>query len=137
MGIVAIAKNKLFTNPNDDLYNKGWTEYQSGEFQKSIMSLSGLDIKEYPKISMALGDSYFEMQDYKNAEKYLQITFDKHLFKNVDEKKMLTNMLGICNIELKNYKNARFFLEESEKLGNPNSKRNLQILDSLENRNNK
>lgn len=41
-------------------------------------------------------------------------------------------MLGICNIELKNFKDARSYLEESDRLGNPNSKRNLYILDSLE-----
>ncbi|WBV60082.1 hypothetical protein PFY12_13680 [Chryseobacterium camelliae] len=61
LGIVAIAKNKIFTSPNDDVYNKGWTEYQNGEFQKSIGTLSKLDINKYPKVSMALGDSYFEI----------------------------------------------------------------------------
>ncbi|SIT20841.1 hypothetical protein SAMN05421786_10912 [Chryseobacterium ureilyticum] len=132
LGIVAIAKNKIFTSPNDSLYDKGWTEYQNGEFQKSIGTLSTLNINEYPKISMALGDSYFEMQDYKNAEKYLKISYDKNLFKNNDERKMLTNMLGVCNIELKNFKDARSYLEETDKLGNPNGKRNLYILDSLE-----
>lgn len=87
LGIVAIAKNKIFTGPNDDLYDKGWAEYQNGEFQKSIGTLSGLDINKYPKVSMALGDSYFEMQDYKNAERYLKISYNKGLFKNNDEKK--------------------------------------------------
>lgn len=132
ISIIMIVKNKIFTSANDDLYDKGWRAYKEGEFQKSIGSLSKLNIKEYPKISMALGDSYFEVQDYKNAEKYLKTVYDKNQLTDKDELKILTNMLGICNIELNNFKRARYFLEESDKLGNPNSKRNLKILDSLE-----
>lgn len=33
------------------------------------------------------------------------------------KKKILTNMLGICNIELKKFKDARSYLEESDRLG--------------------
>lgn len=53
------------------------------------------------------------------------------------QQSQITNLLGIAYTNEKKYTKARVFLNESEKQGNSNSKRNLQILDSLENDYNK
>ncbi|MBL1223102.1 tetratricopeptide repeat protein [Chryseobacterium sp. L7] len=81
---------------------------------------------------MALGASYLELKDYDKAIINFEEAYkNKKAYSPEDFSKIL-NSLGYCYLETRNLKNAKYFLQEAEKSGNPNSKRNLQILDSLE-----
>ena len=50
----------------------------------------------------------------------------------MNELSKLVNLLGIAYSKNNDLKQARFYFLEAKKLGNQNSLRNIQILDSLE-----
>ena len=78
-----------------------------------------------------------EKKDYNNAISNLTVAYNKGIGKKEGYFNKITNSLGICYMQMGNLTKSKYFLLEAEKQGNPNSKRNLQILDSLENTSNK
>ncbi|MGN7866948.1 hypothetical protein [Chryseobacterium sp.] len=132
LGIVVIAKNNyVFSFGDRERLDKGWKAYEGRDYSFAITQFVSVDLKDHPEVVMPLADSYLEIGEAYNAIQYLEPAYHGKNY-SADERSKITNMLGIAYTKEKNYKKARLFLEESNKLGNPNSKRNLQILDSLE-----
>lgn len=135
--IIVIAKNAIFTDANAQFYDDGWTAHEKGQYELAAFYFSKVDKNKYPDIPMALGASYLELKDYDKAIINFEEAYkNKKAYSPEDFSKIL-NSLGYCYLETRNLKSAKYFLQEAEKSGNPNSKRNLQILDSLENTFNK
>ncbi|NIF07520.1 tetratricopeptide repeat protein [Chryseobacterium sp. Tr-659] len=130
--IIVIAKNALFTDGDTQFYNDGWAAHEKGQYELATFYFKRVNKTEYPDIPMALGSSYLELKDYGNAITNFQEAYkNRKLYSNEDFSKIL-NSLGYCYLQTGDLNNARYFLQEAEKSGNPNSKRNLQIVDSLE-----
>lgn len=130
--IIVIAKNAIFTDANDQLYDDGWTAHEKGQYELAAFYFSKVDKSKYPDISMALGSSYLELKDYDKAIVNFQEAYkNKNSYSTEDFSKIL-NTLGYCYLETGDLRKAKYYLQQAAKLGNPNSKRNLQILNSLE-----
>lgn len=137
LGIIAIAKNNyVFSFGDSERLDKGWKAYERKEYGFAITQFVTVDLKEHPEIVMPLANSYLEVGEPYNAIRYLEPAYKNKNYSTDDHTKII-NLLGIAYIEDKDYKKGRFFMEESRKLGNPYSERNLNILDSLERNQNK
>lgn len=129
--IIVIAKNSLFTDKSTQFYNDGWTAFEKKNYESSIFFFNHVDETKYPDVSMGLGASYLELKDYDNAILNLQKAYkNKQSYSSEDFNKIL-NSLGYCYLQTRELDKAQFFLEEGVKFGNPNSKRNIEIVDSL------
>lgn len=131
LGIVAIVKNNyIFSFGDKERLDKGWKAYESKDYGFAISQFSAVDYNKHPEVILPLADSYLEINEVYNAIKCLESAYsNKNSYKDLPK---ITNMLGITYITNKDYKKARAMLLESDRLGNENSKTNLQILDSLE-----
>ncbi len=131
LGIVAIVENNyIFSFGDKERLDKGWNAYESKDYGFAISQFSTVDHNKHPEVILPLADSYLEINEVYNAIKYLEPAYSSK--SNHKDLSKITNMLGIAYIRNKDYKKARVMLLESERLGNENSKENLQILDSLE-----
>lgn len=79
-----------------------------------------------------LGFSYLEKQDFENAINNLQEAYNNKIGEKEGYYDKISNSLGICYMQKGDLNKSKLYLQEAQKLGNPDSKRNLQILDSLE-----
>ncbi|WP_241331099.1 tetratricopeptide repeat protein [Chryseobacterium arthrosphaerae] len=130
--IIVIAKNAIFTDADTQFYDDGWTAHEKGQYELAAFYFSKVDKARYPDAPMGLGASYLELKNYDKAIVSFEEAYkNKKAYSSEDYSKIL-NSLGYCYLQTGNLKNAKFFLQEAEKSGNLNSKRNLQILDSLE-----
>ncbi|WP_370900670.1 hypothetical protein [Chryseobacterium gossypii] len=130
--IVVIAKNSLFTDANTQFYDDGWDAHGKKQYELAIFYFDRVDKNKYPEAFMALGSSYLELKDYNNAIlNFEKASENKDKYSTEDNSK-IQNSLGYCYLQTKNLSKAKYHLLEADKLGNPNSKRNLRILDSLE-----
>lgn len=127
-----IAKFSLFTDDNTKFYKDGWTAYENKQHDLTIFYLNHVDKNKYPDIVAPLGFSYFENKDYENAYSNLKEAYDKKIGKQEGYYDKILNTLGIISMEKKDFAKSEKYFIEAQKLGNPNSKKNLQILDSLE-----
>lgn len=135
--IIVIAKNELFTDADTQFYNDGWDAHEKGQYELAVFYFNRIDKTKYPDVFMALGSSYLELKDYGNAVLNLQEAYkNKKAYNNEDFNKII-NSLGYCYLQTRDLNKAKYFFQEAEKLGNPNSKRNLQILDSLNQKQNR
>ncbi|WP_295813086.1 hypothetical protein [uncultured Apibacter sp.] len=133
LGIIVIAKNNyIFSNPNQERLDKGWIAYQNNDYNYAIKQFILLNYSEYPEIILPLSDSYIQIGEYDNAIRNLKNAYNEKIYKNQNELSKLVNLLGIAYSKNNDLKQARFYFLEAKKLGNQNSLRNIQILDSLE-----
>ncbi|PJJ62946.1 tetratricopeptide repeat protein [Chryseobacterium geocarposphaerae] len=128
----AIVKYKLFTDNDNKFYKDGWTAYENNQYDLTIFYLSHVDKNKFPDIVAPLGFSYLQKQDFGNAITSLQEAYDKKIGEKEGYYDKISNSLGICYMQKGDLDKSRFFLQQAEKLGNPDSKRNLKILDSLQ-----
>ncbi len=128
----AIMKYKLFTDNDNKFYKDGWTAYENNQYDLTIFYLSHVDKNKFPDIVAPLGFSYLQKQDFGNAITNLQEAYDKKIGEKEGYYDKISNSLGICYMQKGDLDKSRFFLQQAEKLGNPDSKRNLKILDSLQ-----
>lgn len=137
LGVIVIAKNNyVFSFGDTERIDKGWKAYENKEYSFAITQFVTVDFKKHPEVVMPLADSYLEIGEPYNAIQYLEPAYKSKDYNSADLSK-ITNMLGIAYTKSGDYKKARTFLEESIKLGNSNSQQNLQILESLEQNQNK
>ena len=74
---------------------------------------------------MALGSSYLEIGNYKNAIQNLSKAYKIELGKKTDNYNKILNTLGVCYLEIKDLRQARFYLEKALNEGNQSSLRNI------------
>ncbi|OBW40363.1 hypothetical protein AB670_03315 [Chryseobacterium sp. MOF25P] len=135
--IIAIIKNNyLFSFGDTERIDKGWSAYEKKDYSNAVVQFVAVDLNKNPDIIFPLADSYLEIGEPYNAIKYLEIAYKNKNYSS-EQQSQITNLLGIAYTNDKDYNKARIFLNESDKLGNQKSKKNLQILDSLENTSNK
>ncbi|MGG5210057.1 tetratricopeptide repeat protein [Chryseobacterium sp. MIQD13] len=127
-----IIKYKLFTDNDTKFYKDGWTAYENKQYDLTIFYLNHVDKNKFPDVLAPLGFSYFEKQDFENAIINLQEAHNKRIGEKEGYYDKISNTLGICYMEKGDLNKAKLFLQEAQKSGNPDSRRNLQILDSLE-----
>ncbi len=132
LAILAIIKNNyLFSFGDTERIDKGWDAYEKKDYSAAIAQFLAVDLNKNPDIIFPLADSYMEIGEPYNAIKYLEQAYKNKSYRS-EQQSQITNLLGIAFTKEKEYTKARIFLNESDKSGNPNSKINLQILDSLE-----
>lgn len=130
--IIVIAKNALFTDTSTQFYDDGWDAHEKKQYESAVFYFSKVDKTKYPDVVMALGSSYLELKDYRNAILNFQEAYkNKTAYSGGDFNKIL-NSLGYCYLQTGDLAKAKYFFQEAVKSGNSNSKKNLQILDSLE-----
>lgn len=130
--MIVIAKNALFTSTDTQFYDDGWEAHGKGQYESAVFYFNKVDKTKYPDVVMGLGSSYLELKDYGNAILNFQEAYrNKKGYSSEDFNKIL-NSLGYCYLQTRDLAKAKYFFQEAEKLGNPNSKRNLKIIDSLE-----
>ncbi|WP_294222670.1 tetratricopeptide repeat protein [uncultured Chryseobacterium sp.] len=130
--IVVIAKNSIFTDSDTQFYEDGWEAHGKKQYELAIFYFERINKDKYPDAFMGLGSSYLELNDYENAIlNFEKAVRNKDKYSPEDNGK-IQNSLGYCYLQIKNFNKAKQHLLEADQLGNPNSKRNLQILDSLE-----
>jgi len=128
--LIVIIKKNFFAVENN--YEKGIEFINKKEFEKSIQYLKIADFQKYPEAYFALGEAYLRTDQYDKALNNFIKTYELNVLNsNDDNYSYLVNMIGVLYL-YKDVKKSRFFLEKAHKLGNLNSKNNLQILDSLE-----
>lgn len=130
--LVAIGKYKLFTDNDTKFYKDGWAAYENKQYDLTIFYLNRVDKNKFPDISAPLGFSYLEKKDFENAINNLEEAYNNKIGEKEGYYDKISNSLGICYMQKGDLTKAKLFLQKAEKLGNPDSKRNLQILDSLE-----
>ncbi len=130
--IVVIAKNALFTSADEKLYDQGWSAYEKGDYKTAIFYFDKVDKAKYPDVFVGLGSSYMNIEDFDNAIQNFQEAYKKNLGKGTEDYNKVRNSLGYCYLQIGDYKNARFYFQEAMKSGSSNSKKNIQIIDSLE-----
>lgn len=131
--VVVIAKNSIFTDSDTQFYEDGWEAYDKKQYELAVFYFERLNKDKYPEAFMGLGSSYLELNDYHNAVlNFEKAVLNKDKYNSEDNGK-IQNSLGYCYLQTKKFSKARQHLLEADKLGNPNSRRNLEILDSLEN----
>lgn len=130
--IVLIAKNALFTSADEKLYDQGWSLYEKGDYKSAIFYFNKVDKTKYPDVLVALGASYMNTEDFDNAIQNFQEAYKKNVGKGTEDYNKVRNSLGYCYLQIGDYKNARFYFQEAMKSGSSNSKKNIQIIDSLE-----
>ncbi|TWP25275.1 hypothetical protein ETU10_01180 [Apibacter muscae] len=133
---VVIAKNTFFTDDNIKFYNQGLDAYKKGNYQAAITFFNWVNSEEYPNVLIPLADSYLMINDFENAIQNFEKVYKSNIAVNTENYPGILNNLGFCYMRIGNLKEARFFLEKSYNMGNSVSENNLQILDSLEYRNN-
>ncbi len=131
------VKYNFFTDNESKFYKNGWDSYENNQYDLTLFYLNRVDKNKYPDVVAPIGFSYMEKKDYNNAISNLTVAYNKGIGKKEGYFNKITNSLGICYMQMGNLTKSKYFLLEAEKQGNPNSKRNLQILDSLENTSNK
>lgn len=130
--IVVIVKNTLFTSADNRFYDDGWTAYEKGDFNTAIFYFEKIDKTKYPDVYVGLGSSYMNTEDFDNAIQNFQEAYKKNVGKGTEDYNKVRNSLGYCYLQIGDYKNARFYFQEAIKSGSSNSKKNIQIIDSLE-----
>lgn len=130
--LAVIVKYKLFTDNDTKFYKDGWTAYENKQYDLTIFYLNRVDKNKFPDISAPLGFSYLEKQDFENAIHNLQEAYNNKIGEKEGYYDKISNSLGICYMQKGDLNKSKLYLQEAQKLGNPDSKRNLQILDSLE-----
>lgn len=128
----AIVKYTLFTDNDNKFYKDGWTAYENNQYDLTIFYLNHVDKNKFPDIVAPLGFSYLQKQDFGNAITNLQEAYDRKIGEKEGYYDKISNSLGICYMRKGDLEKSKFYLQQAEKLGNPDSKRNLQILDSLQ-----
>ncbi|MPS65068.1 MAG: hypothetical protein DI622_04265 [Chryseobacterium sp.] len=128
----AIVKYTLFTDNDNKFYKDGWTAYENNQYDLTIFYLNHVDKNKFPDIVAPLGFSYLQKQDFGNAITNLQEAYDRKIGEKEGYYDKISNSLGICYMQKGDLEKSKFYLQQAEKLGNPDSKRNLQILDSLQ-----
>lgn len=121
----AIAKYKLFIDNDTKFYKDGWTGHENKQYDLTIFYLSRIDKNKFPDIVAPLGFSYLEKQDFGNAITNLQEVYDKKIGEKEGYYDKISNSLGICYMQKGDLNKSKFFLQEAQKLGNSDSKRNL------------
>ncbi|MBQ0152498.1 MAG: hypothetical protein KBS61_06355, partial [Chryseobacterium sp.] len=76
--------------------------------------------------------SYFEKKDFQNTISNLQEAYDKKIGEKEGYYDKIANTLGISYLEKGDYDKSGLYLKKAQELGNENALRNLQILDSLQ-----
>jgi|GEM_PF-895868 len=130
--LIVIIKKNFFTDDNTQFYDKAWSAYENKQYETAIMYFNLIDKDKYPEILMPLGSSYLKIGNYNNAIQNLSKAYKIELGKKTDNYNKILNTLGVCYLEIKDLRQARFYLEKALNEGNQNSLRNIQILDSLE-----
>ena len=72
-------------------------------------------------------------EDFDNAIQNFQEAYKKNVGKGTEDYNKVRNSLGYCYLKIGDNKNARFYFQEAVKSGSSNSKKNIQIIDSIEN----
>ncbi|WP_295813102.1 hypothetical protein [uncultured Apibacter sp.] len=129
---IGMVKLFLFTDSNEENFTKGIKAFDTENYNAAIIYFNWVDKKKYPEVIHYLGDSYLKIGDVSNCIQLLQEVYDKKSVNNMNELSKLVNLLGIAYSKNNDLKQARFYFLEAKKLGNQNSLRNIQILDSLE-----
>lgn len=130
--LFAIAKFSLFRDADINFYEEGWTAYENKQYDLTIFYLDKVEKNKYPNIVAPLGFSYFEKKDYQNTISNLQEAYDKKIGEKEGYYDKVANTLGISYMEKGDYDKSELYLKKAQELGNENALRNLQILDSLQ-----
>ncbi|WP_282630748.1 hypothetical protein [Empedobacter sedimenti] len=131
ISLFVIAKYKLFTDNNLKFYEDGWTAYENEQYDLTIFYLSHVDKNKYPDVVAPIGFSYFEKKDFPNALINLQDAYNKKIGIKEGYSDKISNTLGIIYMEKGEFDKSKFYFTDALNSNNPDSKRNLQILDSL------
>lgn len=134
---IVIIKYNFFTDSESKFYKDGWDSYENKQYDLTLFYLNRVDKDKYPDIVAPLGFSYMEKKDYQNAISNLTSAYNNGIGKKEGYFDKITNSLGICYMQIGNLSKSKYFLLEAEKQGSPDSGRNLQILDSLINAENR
>ncbi|WP_407405559.1 tetratricopeptide repeat protein [Chryseobacterium sp.] len=129
---IAIIKNIFFTDGQTKLYEDGWTAYENKQYDLTIFYLNKVEKNKYPDIVAPLGFSYFEKKDFQNTISNLKEAYDKKIGEKEGYYDKIANTLGISYLEKGDYDKSELYLKKAQELGNENALRNLQILDSLQ-----
>ena len=130
--IIVIAKSALFTSADEKLYDQGWSAYEKGDYKAAIFYFDKIDKTKYSDVFVGLGSSYMNTEDFDNAIQNFQEAYKKDVGKGTEDYNKIRNSLGYCYLQIRDYKNAKFYFQEAVKSGSSNSKKNIQIIDSLE-----
>ncbi|WP_292008626.1 tetratricopeptide repeat protein [Chryseobacterium sp.] len=130
--LIIIVKENFFTSAETKSYNEGWEAYEKQQYELAVFHLNHVNQEKYPDVSVALGSSYLKLGNYNEAITYLKKAYDKGYGKGSPDYDKILNSLGIAYMNVKEFSKARDLLQQADKLGNPMSKHNLQVLDSLE-----
>lgn len=130
--MIAIAKDALFTSADEKFYEQGWYFYDKKEYEMAKFYFERTSKEKYPDIPVILGSLYADLNEYDEAIENLEEILNKRNTVDEEHYAFALNLLGHCYMQKGDYATAKSFFLEAAKSGNPDSRYNLMLIDSLQ-----